>query len=86
MFQETLAGEALSWFYELPSNSIDCFRQLANRFVNRFILQTEGQNIAQLFKVKQDRGEELKAFVNRWQGATARVRNFDKTVADEAFI
>ncbi|XP_004298152.1 PREDICTED: uncharacterized protein LOC101300818 [Fragaria vesca subsp. vesca] len=86
MFQETLAEEALSWFYELPSNSINWFRELANKFVNRFILRTDGQNTAQLFKVKQDRGEGLKAFVNRWQGATARVRNFDKKVAEEAFI
>ena len=86
MFQETLAGEALSWFYELPSESIDCFRELADKFVNRFILRTDGQNTAQLFKVKQDRGEGLKAFVNRWQGATARVRSFDKKVAEEAFI
>ena len=31
-------------------------------------------------------GEGLKAFVNRWQGATARVRSFDKKVAEEAFI
>nr|XP_011462163.1 PREDICTED: uncharacterized protein LOC105350872 [Fragaria vesca subsp. vesca] len=83
---ETLAGEALSWFYELPSNSVDCFRELADKFVNRFILRTDGQNTAQLFKVKQDRREGLKAFVNRWQGATARVRRFDKKVAEEAFI
>nr|XP_004297909.2 PREDICTED: uncharacterized protein LOC101304378 [Fragaria vesca subsp. vesca] len=86
MFQETLEGEALSWFYKLPSNLIDCFRELADKFVNRFILRTDGQNTAQLFKVKQDRGEGLKAFVNRWQGAMARVRNFDKKVAEEAFI
>ncbi|KAL6129687.1 hypothetical protein ACLB2K_073036 [Fragaria x ananassa] len=86
MFQRTLSGEALSWFYELPSESIDCFRQLADRFVNRFILRTDEQSTAQLFKVKQDKGEGLKAFVNRWQGATARVRNFDKRVAEEAFV
>ncbi|KAL6211359.1 hypothetical protein ACLB2K_016586 [Fragaria x ananassa] len=86
MFQETLAGEALSLFYSLPSNLIDCFQQLADTFVSRFILRRDGQSTTQLFKVKQDRGEELKAFVNRWQGATARVRNFDKSVAEEAFI
>ncbi|KAL6202072.1 hypothetical protein ACLB2K_025783 [Fragaria x ananassa] len=57
MFQETLARDALSWFYELPSNSIYCFRELADKFVNRFILRTDGQNTAQLFKIKQDRGE-----------------------------
>ncbi|KAL6129239.1 hypothetical protein ACLB2K_072592 [Fragaria x ananassa] len=49
---ETLAGEALSCFYELQSNSIDFFRQLADRFINRFILQTDKQNTSQLFKVK----------------------------------
>ena len=59
---------------------------MANRFVNRFILRTDGQNTAQLFKVKQDRGDELKTFVNCWQEATTRVMNFDKKVADETFI
>nr|XP_011462142.1 PREDICTED: uncharacterized protein LOC101299850 [Fragaria vesca subsp. vesca] len=78
--------ETLSWFYELPSNSVDCFRELADKFVNRFILRTDGQNTAQLFKINQDRGEGLKAFVNRWQDATVRVRNFDKKVAEEEFI
>ncbi|KAL6209789.1 hypothetical protein ACLB2K_020728 [Fragaria x ananassa] len=57
-FLETLTREALSWFYELPSNSIDCFRQLADRFVNRFILQTDGQSTTQLFIVKQDKRDE----------------------------
>ncbi|XP_004306247.1 PREDICTED: uncharacterized protein LOC101311121 [Fragaria vesca subsp. vesca] len=85
MFQETLSGEALSWFYELPAGSIDSFRQLADRFVNRFILRMDGQSTPQLFKVKQGQGEGLKAFVNRWQGATAKMRNFDKKVAEEAF-
>ncbi|KAL6177174.1 hypothetical protein ACLB2K_048700 [Fragaria x ananassa] len=31
MFQKTLAGEALSWFYELPSNLVDYFRELADK-------------------------------------------------------
>ncbi|XP_004309744.1 PREDICTED: uncharacterized protein LOC101303383 [Fragaria vesca subsp. vesca] len=86
MFQETLSGEALSWFYELLASSIDSFMQLADRFVNRFILRTDGQSTNQLFKVKQGHGEGLKAFVNRWQGATAKVRSFDKKVAEEAFV
>ncbi|KAL6190856.1 hypothetical protein ACLB2K_037250 [Fragaria x ananassa] len=72
MLQEMLAGEALSWFYEFPPNLVDCFWELADMFVNRFILLTNRQNTAQLFKVKQDRGEGLKAFMNQWQGATAR--------------
>lgn len=86
MLQETLAAEALSWFYELPAGSIDCFQKLADRFVNRFILRTDGQNTAQLFKVKQGHAEGLKTFVNHWQGATAKVRSFDKKVAEEAFV
>lgn len=53
--------------------------------MNRFIQRTDRQNTAQLFKVKQGHAEGLKAFVNRWQGAAAKVRNFDK-VAKKAFV
>ena len=86
MFQETLSGEAQSWFYELPAGLIDCFRKLADKFMNRFILRMDRQNTAQLFKVKKGHTKGHKTFVNRWQGATAKVRNFDKKVAEEAFV
>ncbi|KAL6179317.1 hypothetical protein ACLB2K_050833 [Fragaria x ananassa] len=37
-FQETIFDEALSWFLNLPPNSIDNFDQLSERFLSRFIL------------------------------------------------
>ena len=54
--------------------------------MNRLILRTDGQNTAQLFKVKQGHAEGLKTFAYCWQGATANVRSFDKKVAEEAFV
>lgn len=57
LFQQTLTGEVLSWFYELPTNLVECFQQVADRLVHRFILRTDGHNTAQLFKVRQESGE-----------------------------
>jgi hypothetical protein len=41
-FQETLTGEALSWFFDLTPNSIGSFVEFCDTFAARFILRTEG--------------------------------------------
>ena len=50
--------------------------------MNHFILRTDGQNTAQLFKVEQGHREGREC----WQGATAKVRSFDKKVVEKAFV
>ncbi|KAL6214560.1 hypothetical protein ACLB2K_013992 [Fragaria x ananassa] len=56
-FQETLSDEALSWFLNLPPNSIDNFDQLSERFLNRFILHTNiYRNVDVMFHIKQKVG------------------------------
>ncbi|XP_024164074.1 uncharacterized protein LOC112171064 [Rosa chinensis] len=86
MFQETLSGEALSWFYELPPGSVGNFRELADKFVARFILRTDGIHTPKgLLKVQQGENETLKSFVNRWQAATAKCRDLNKELAELAF-
>ncbi|XP_024178636.1 uncharacterized protein LOC112184612 [Rosa chinensis] len=69
MFQETLSGEALSWFYELPVGSVGNFKELADKFVARFILRTDG--------IHTPKGL-LKA-------ATAKCRDLNKELAELAF-
>lgn len=86
-FQETLTGEALSWFFDLKPNSISSYTQLCDEFAERFILRTDGyRTTAHLFKMQQGDSETLKTFVNRWQTATARCRDLDKPLAYAAFI
>ncbi|XP_024158173.1 uncharacterized protein LOC112165762 [Rosa chinensis] len=86
MFQETLLREALSWFYELPAGSVRNFKELADKFVARFILCTDGIHTPKgLLKVQQGENETLKSFVNRWQAATAKCRDLNKELAELAF-
>ncbi|XP_024156222.1 uncharacterized protein LOC112164229 [Rosa chinensis] len=87
MFQETLSGEAFSWFYELPTGSVGNFKELADKFVARFILCIDGINTPKgLLKVQQGEKETLKSFVNRWQAATtAKCRDLNKELAELAF-
>ncbi|XP_024199792.1 uncharacterized protein LOC112202992 [Rosa chinensis] len=86
MFQETLSGEALSWFYELPAGSVGNFKELADKFLARFILRTDGIHTPKgLLKVQQGENETLKSFVNRWQAATTKCRDLNKELAELAF-
>ncbi|XP_061993995.1 uncharacterized protein LOC133711944 [Rosa rugosa] len=86
MFQETLSGEALSWFYELPAGSVGSFKELKDKFVARFILGTDGFHTpTRLLKIQQEESETLKSFVNRWQSATAKCRDLNKELAEMAF-
>ena len=86
MFQETLTGEAMSWFFELKPHSINSFQTLVNAFGSRFILMTDGYHTTgQLFKLRQGDGESLKSFVTRWRTATSRCRDLDKNLAYTAF-
>ncbi|XP_024178241.1 uncharacterized protein LOC112184203 [Rosa chinensis] len=86
IFQETLSGEALSWFYELPVGSVGNFKELVDKFVTRFILRIDGIHTPKgLLKIQQGEDETLKSFVNRWQAATAKSRDLNKELAELAF-
>lgn len=82
-----MSGEALSWFYELPAVSVGNFKELADKFVARFILRTDGINTPKgLLKVQQGENETLKSFVNWWQEAIVKCRDLNKELAELAFI
>ncbi|KAL6180444.1 hypothetical protein ACLB2K_047107 [Fragaria x ananassa] len=55
-------------------------------FPSLYILKVEGgQGAEGLFKVKQRQGESLRSFVNRWQLAASKCRDFNKKIALAAF-
>ncbi|XP_024190544.1 uncharacterized protein LOC112194549 [Rosa chinensis] len=86
LFNETLDGEAMSWFFECPPGSMDSFSTLSNAFLSRFILMTDGYyNSSQLFSINQGVDESLKSFVTRWRTATSRCGDLDKTMELAAF-
>ncbi|KAL6200035.1 hypothetical protein ACLB2K_029817 [Fragaria x ananassa] len=86
-FQESLSDEALSWFLNLPLNSIDNFDQLSEHFLSRFILHASiYRSVDALFHIKQKDGEGLYELLSRWQSATARCHNLEPRVAEQAFL
>ena len=40
VFPANLKGQALSWFYQLPMNSVDNFRDLYEAFVGQYLCST----------------------------------------------
>ncbi|XP_062012575.1 uncharacterized protein LOC133729116 [Rosa rugosa] len=85
-FEETLTDEALRWFLNLPTNSIDSFQELGDKFLRRFILCGGGyRTTPDLFRLKQRPNERLRDFVRRWQNQATQCRSFDPVLAASAF-
>ncbi|XP_024178046.1 uncharacterized protein LOC112183961 [Rosa chinensis] len=62
-FEETLTDEALPWFLNLLTNSIDSFQELGDKFLRRFILCGGGyRTTPDLFRLKQRLNERLQDF------------------------
>nr|GME09536.1 helicase and polymerase-containing protein TEBICHI isoform X1 [Ipomoea batatas] len=60
-FLPTLKGLAQKWFLALPSRSIRCFNDLADRFLTHYAVNIKLQrNLTHLNLVHQDEGEALK--------------------------
>ncbi|KAL6193988.1 hypothetical protein ACLB2K_035072 [Fragaria x ananassa] len=79
LFNQTLEGEAMSWFFEQSPNSVNSFDELRVAFLSRFVLQAKcGQGTEGLFKVKQQPGETLRSFVTRWQSETSKCKNLTR--------
>ncbi|XP_024200072.1 uncharacterized protein LOC112203317 [Rosa chinensis] len=72
-FEETLTEEALRWFLNFPSNSIDSFQELGDKFLRLFIFCGSGYcTTPDLFRLKQRPNEQLRDFVRRWNKETNR--------------
>ncbi|KAL6190890.1 hypothetical protein ACLB2K_037284 [Fragaria x ananassa] len=85
-FQETLSDKALSWFLNLPPNSINNFDQLSERFLNRFILHASiYRSVDALFHIKQQEGEGLHELLSRWRiDATTWKMSIKSALADQS--
>ncbi|XP_024171964.1 uncharacterized protein LOC112177966 [Rosa chinensis] len=71
---------------ELEDDDSGNFKELADKFVARFILRTDGIHTSKgLLKIQQGENETLKSFVNRWQAATAKCWDLNKELAELAF-
>ncbi|RDY08606.1 hypothetical protein CR513_07151, partial [Mucuna pruriens] len=74
LFPGTLQGMAMHWLATLPPRSIKTF---ANK--------TKHLEVADLFCIKQTKGETLKSYLARFNNATVRVNNPDQKFFVKAF-
>jgi len=78
-FPTTLKGPALEWFTTLPPYSIDSFDALSHMFSTHFAGSRPHQTATiSLLGIKQEQGEPLQAFIDRFSKATLRTPDLNQ--------
>nr|GMD52473.1 uncharacterized protein LOC109149038 [Ipomoea batatas] len=86
-FLPTLKGLAQKWFLALPSRSIRCFNDLADRFLTHYAVNIKPQRkLTHLSGISQDEGEALKTYLTRWQKEVQTIEGLDEQVAITFFM
>jgi len=82
VFPTSLKGAALSWFTKLSPNSIDSFATLVAKFETQFATSRPHHltSIA-LVGIRQEKGESLRTFVDRFNKVAMSIRNMSPDVA-----
>ncbi|XP_020228199.1 uncharacterized protein LOC109809334 [Cajanus cajan] len=78
----TLKKAALDWFSSLPDRSITDFDVFGRLFMAQFVANKKKSPItADLFDLKQQRGESLKDFLQRFNEVALRIGSLDERMA-----
>ena len=86
-FPATLKGIAQKWFNGLPSGSVASFFQLAELFSAHFVaIKKEKKTNIHLARIRQQRGEDLKGYVCRFNHETVLIPDLQDGVAYVAFL
>ncbi|RDX60970.1 hypothetical protein CR513_60843, partial [Mucuna pruriens] len=86
LFPGTLRGVPMQWMATLPPRSIHTFSDLARLFLSQFAAnKAKKMEVADLFVIKQARGESLKGYLARFNTATVRVNDPDQKFFVKAF-
>ncbi|RDX83778.1 hypothetical protein CR513_35280, partial [Mucuna pruriens] len=86
LFPGTLRGVAMQWIATLPPRFVHTFNDLARLFVSQFTAnKVKKLEVADLFNIKQARGESLKGYLARFNNATMQVNDPDQTIFVKAF-
>ncbi|KAL0402669.1 UNVERIFIED_CONTAM: hypothetical protein Slati_4296800 [Sesamum latifolium] len=76
LFVTTLAGKTQEWFTSLPSESIESFERLLQKFTFHFASKRKQKRSATyLFTIRQKEEESLKRFVARFNNETLEVQD-----------
>jgi len=82
VFPTSLQGEPLTWFTELPPNSIDDFDVLAAKFSTQYATsRPHHMSYMSLLAVQQEKGESLRTFLDRFNKACMNIRGLKQEVA-----
>ncbi|XP_034674344.1 uncharacterized protein LOC117905555 [Vitis riparia] len=86
VFPASLQGQTLSWFYRLPPNSVDNFRDLSEVFVGQYLCSArQKQNISTLQNIKIQDNESLREFVKQFGQAVLPVEAYSMDVVMQIF-
>jgi len=82
VFPASLRGMALSWFTQLPPKSIDSFEDLKTKFAAQFAT-SKPHNLTPiaLANVRQEKGESLRTFMDRFGQVALNIRGLLPEVA-----
>ncbi|GAA0149243.1 hypothetical protein LIER_08470 [Lithospermum erythrorhizon] len=73
-FPSSLSGQALKWFHKLLPNSIDCWLDVIDLFMDKFeesILAEDDERI--LMQIQQKLGETLRSFTTRFEEVATNI-------------
>ncbi|XP_057725405.1 uncharacterized protein LOC130941056 [Arachis stenosperma] len=75
-FPTTLSKAAMKWFDSLPPRSITSFEDLSRKFLMRFSIQKDKvKHAPSLLGVKQEVGESLRAYMERFNKACLEIQD-----------
>ena len=82
----TLRGAAQDWFHNLPSGSINSFKELAYVFTKEYTsYRTIKKNPDHLFNVQKKSDESLRDYIKRFKAERANIVGCDDQIASSAF-
>ncbi|XP_027348031.1 uncharacterized protein LOC113859462 [Abrus precatorius] len=82
IFPTSLRGPALSWFTGLPPSSINSFATLTRRFSLQFATsRPHPLTSLALVNIRQEKGESLRAFMERFGKVSLSIHNLELAVA-----
>ncbi|KAK0571671.1 hypothetical protein LWI29_019749 [Acer saccharum] len=85
-FGSSLSGPALQWYTNLPNNSIDSFAQLTDTFMEQFASSRKLEKLSNdLYTITQRTGENLRAYVGRFNREKVQIPHCNQATAIYAF-
>ncbi|XP_068475223.1 uncharacterized protein [Phaseolus vulgaris] len=82
VFPTSLREGPLGWFSDLPPNSITSFDALELKFTTQYATSRPHRTSSMsLLNVKQERGESLRTFMNRFSKVCMSIRNLNPEIA-----